>query len=239
MSMNPPEPHSVMDPEGVFLQLARIVYARSTYEDIFAAIAETAVALIPGCDHASVTTLRSSGELVTEGASDDVARTIDDCEREAGEGPCLNAILSDAYQHDPDLTGGSTWPKLTELVLERTPVRGMIGYRLLVEGRKGAALDVFSDRPDALTGHSADVGVIVASFASVALAGSAHNDRAENLQKGLSSNREIGKAIGLLMAVNEINDEQAFEMLKTASSQLNIKLAELARRVVDEHRQPK
>ncbi len=76
----------------------------------------------------------------------------------------------------------------------------------------------------------------MASFASVALAGAAHNERAESLQRGLESNREIGMAIGLLMAGHQISDKAAFDLLRKTSSHLNVKLAEIARRVVEEER---
>jgi transcriptional regulator with GAF, ATPase, and Fis domain len=220
-------------PHAAFMRLAQIVYARATYEDIYDAISRTAVEVIPGCDHACVSSLRGGGRLTCEGASDDIARMIDSFEQQTGEGPCLDAIREASYQHDPDITSHSTWPALTKLVLEHTPVRGMVGYRLLVGDRKSGALNIFSDSPDALTTHSAEMGAIMAGFASVALAGAAHHERAENLQRGLESNREIGKAIGLLMATHHISDDEAFDVLRKTSSELNIKLAEIARRVVD------
>jgi AmiR/NasT family two-component response regulator len=58
---------------------------------------------------------------------------------------------------------------------------------------------------------------------------------AMTLRQGLESNREIGKAVGLLMAFHKITDEEAFEVLRTASQEMNIKLAEVARQVVQHH----
>jgi hypothetical protein len=221
-------------PHAAFMRLAEIVYARASYEDIYTAICNTAVEVIPGCDHACVSSLRAGGELTCEGSSDEVAELIDSFERKTGEGPCLDAILDESYQHDPDITAHSTWPELTKLVLEHTPVRGMIGYRLLTGERKAGALNIFSDDPGALTAQSADMGAVMAGFASVALAGAAHHERAENLKRGLESNREIGKAIGLIMATHKIDDDEAFNVLRKTSSELNVKLAEVARRVIDD-----
>ena len=218
------------------MQLARIVYHRAGYQDIYQAICATAVDVIPGCDHVCVSSLRAGGELTCEGSNDEVAAMIDGFERQTGEGPCLDAILDESFQHDPDITVRSAWPALTKLVLEHTPVRGMIGYRLLVGGKKAGALNIFSDRSGALTKESANMGAIVDSFASVALAGASHHDRAESLQRGLESNREIGKAIGLLMATHKIDDSTAFDVLRRASSEMNVKLAEIARRVVEDQK---
>ena len=60
--------------------------------------------------------------------------------------------------------------------------------------------------------------------------------RRETLRDGLQSNREIGKAVGLLMAFHQISDDDAFGMLRKASQDMNIKLADVARQVVDHHR---
>ena len=61
-------------------------------------------------------------------------------------------------------------------------------------------------------------------------------ENAATLRAGLVSNREIGKAIGLLMAMHSITDDQAFEMLSKVSQEMNIKLAEVASQVVAHHR---
>ncbi len=60
---------------------------------------------------------------------------------------------------------------------------------------------------------------------------------AKTLRDGLQSNREIGKAVGLLMAFHQISDDAAFDMLRKASQDMNIKLAEVARQVVEHHRE--
>jgi AmiR/NasT family two-component response regulator len=41
--------------------------------------------------------------------------------------------------------------------------------------------------------------------------------------------------VGLLMAFHKTTDEDAFEVLRTASQEMNIKLAEVARQVVQHH----
>jgi hypothetical protein len=99
--------------------------------------------LVPGCAHASVSVLRD-GKFVTL-ASDDVARRIDALEREVREGPCLDAILEERPQHDPDITAHATWPELARRALAETPVRSMLAFRLINEGAKSAALNLVRD----------------------------------------------------------------------------------------------
>jgi AmiR/NasT family two-component response regulator len=76
---------------------------------------------------------------------------------------------------------------------------------------------------------------VFTAFASVSLTAARERERAENLRVALGSNREIGKAVGLLMALHGIEDEAAFALLRTTSQDLNIKLAEVAGEVVRHH----
>lgn len=55
------------------------------------------------------------------------------------------------------------------------------------------------------------------------------------LQVGLESSREIGKALGLLMAQYKIDDQEAFEKLRHASQDLNTKLSTIAHELVEYH----
>ena len=61
-------------------------------------------------------------------ASDDVARHIDELERELGEGPCVDAIEEEAGEIDSDISRHSSCPRLAERVLAENPVRGMAGF---------------------------------------------------------------------------------------------------------------
>ncbi|HET8602487.1 MAG TPA: GAF and ANTAR domain-containing protein [Marmoricola sp.] len=213
--------------------LAEVVYGSSSYEEIYSAISRTAVEVIPGCDHACITTMVAGKGLECHGATDPVAEQVDEFERQVGEGPCLDAIMERSSQIDPDITHRPTWPELSRLVLAHTPVRGMIGYRLLVGDRKAGALNVLADVPGALTSESADLGAVLAAFASTALGAAAHSERADGLLQALQSNREIGQAVGFLMATHGIDQGTAMALLRQVSMNLNVRLREVALHVLD------
>jgi ANTAR domain/GAF domain len=220
-----------------FSTLAEIVYSGESFDSVYEAVCTSAVQLVDGCDHASLM-LRRNGRVDTVAASDAVAQQIDELERALGEGPCLDAIDDDEPdQHIcSDLTEGSKWPQLARLIIERTSVRGMAGFRLREEGQRVGALNVFSDTPGALTDHSLDQAIMLTAFTSVALAALQRGEEATTLRRGLESNREIGKAVGLLMALHDIDDDRAFEMLAKVSQEMNVKVAEVAAQVVAHHR---
>lgn len=214
--------------------LAEVLYSRGDYADVYAAVCRIAVDVVPGCDHACFSTLEGGGELTSHGATDAVASHVDGLESELREGPCYDAMTDESFQMERDIRTDPSWPALAERVLKETPVRGMIGYRVLVGARKAGALNLFSDTPGAFDAEAADMGALIAAFASTALGAAAQHERAETLARGLASNREIGKAIGMLMSTRGISEDEAFDTLSQMSQQLNIKLANLARKVVDE-----
>jgi hypothetical protein len=220
------------DPATVFAALAEIIYQGSAAQEMYAAICVAATLAIRGCDHASLL-VRDNDRYITVGASDRLAQKVDEFERRAGDGPCIDAIEEETPQIDADLTTPSLWPKLASVLVAETPVRGAMGFRLLIDKRKGAALNLFSDTPNVFDAESAGRAAVLASFASVAINAVAKGEDAASLRRGLLSNREIGKAVGILMMLHELNEDEAFELLRRHSQALNIKLAEVARAVIE------
>ena len=224
------------DPATVFAALADIVYRGTSADEVYSAICVAATLLVPGCDHASLM-LVDRGRNVTVAASDRIARTVDDIERATGEGPCLDAIDNEAAQIETDFLTPTAWPALAKGVLARTPVRGAMGFRLLLDHQKVGALNLFSDTAGAFTSETADRAIILTAFASVTVSSILHGEEAQTLRMGLRSNREIGKAVGLLMVSHEVTDDQAFDMLRKTSQDMNVKIAALAQSMVKAHKQ--
>ena len=144
-------------------------------------------------------------------ASDDVARQIDSSRTQLGEGPCLDAIEDETVYHDSNLLDGSPWPLLAERVLAETPVRGMAGFRLRAAEEKTAPSTCSPTPPAGSPPTLSTRASCWRRSSTVALR--AYHDRrtADTLRDGLQSNREIGKAVGLMMAFHKISDDDAFE----------------------------
>ena len=224
------------DPATVFTALAEIIYQGSEPAEVYAAICIAATLVVSGCDHASVL-IHRDGKYVSVAATDQIAQRVDDFERSTCDGPCVDAIEEEIPQIEPDLTTPCQWPQLADLVVKETPVRGVMGFRLLVNQRKSGALNLFSDTPNAFTKESAGQAIVLAAFASVAINAIAAGEDAATMRRGLVSNREIGKAIGMLMMLHGYSEDEAFAMLRRHSQHLNIKLAEVARHVIEQRGQ--
>lgn len=220
------------DPATVFAALAEIIYQGSDATQMYAAICVAATLVVPGCDHASLL-VKTGDRYVTVGASSRLAHRVDDLERRSGDGPCIDAIEEETPQIEPDLTKPNQWPHFAARLVEETPVRGAMGFRLLIDKRKGAALNLFSETPNLFDSEAAGRAAVLASFASVAINAIAHGEDATSLRRGLLSNREIGKAVGMLMMLHDMNEDDAFDLLRRHSQGLNIKLADVARKVIE------
>ncbi|MGB9303513.1 MAG: GAF and ANTAR domain-containing protein [Mycobacterium sp.] len=220
------------DPTTVFSALAEIIYQGPDAAEMYAAICVAATLIVPGCDHASLL-LKQNDRYVTIGASDRLAHRVDDLERRAGDGPCIDAIEEETPQIETDLSTPSQWPHFSARLVAETPVRGAMGFRLLVDKRKAAALNLFSDTPNLFNSESAGSAAVLAAFASVAINAIGKGEDAASLRRGLISNREIGKAVGMLMLLHQFSEDEAFELLRRHSQDLNIKLADVARQVID------
>jgi transcriptional regulator with GAF, ATPase, and Fis domain len=203
-----------------FAAIADTLRGGHTVEETYRVLVAAARQVVEGCDRAAIGVL--SGERFTTAATtDDVMRHIDRLQDQVGEGPCIEASAEQVWRLDNDITKDSAWPRLAELAVP-----------LVLDGRRGGALNLFADRTDAFTDASTEVAVILASFASVAVSGAAQSERADQLQAGLETNREIGVAVGLLMATHRISSDEAFAILSSASQRLNRKLRDIAAGIV-------
>ncbi len=228
-SVTTPEDSTINE---VFARLSAMLYSGADSESVHQALVDACPTLVEGCDRAAIM-LRERDRYRTAAATDAVAAQIDQLELRVGEGPCLDAIRDEAYQHDPDLSDSvGPWPRFTAAIVAETPVRSAIGYRLMLDGDKVGALNLFSDSPNGLTRRAADAGAVLASFSSVAMMALRARTEATTLREGLRSNREIGKAVGLLMAAHRVGADEAFGILRRTSQELNVKLAQVASQVV-------
>lgn len=220
-------PRSLVDPQRVFTSLADIVTEGSTPREMYAAICIAATLMVPGCDHASLMISRD-GACSTAAVSDQVAHEIDKLELTLGSGPCLDALEEHTAQIASDLTTGGRWPVFAARVVAETQVRGAMSVRMLADRSGVAALNLFSDAANAFDAKSVEHAIVLAAFATVATNAAAHGEDALALRGALARNRVIGKAVGMLMVLNDVSADEAFGILRRTSQHTNVKVAEVA-----------
>jgi GAF domain-containing protein len=101
------------------------------------------------------------------------------------------------------------------------------------------ALNVYSRRRLGFTSADRDIALLLATHASLALANVQANDnaalQAAHLRKAIESRDVIGQAKGILMSRRGIGAEEAFQILRRVSQDLNVKLANLAQTLAERH----
>jgi hypothetical protein len=186
-----------------------------------------AVAVVPGCRWAAITAWRERQRPRSLAFSEDVAMVVDQLQYDIGDGPCLSAALVEEPVRIPDLDADGRWPRFRQAALSGSPVRGVLSFHL-ADGPDRTALNLYSDRPGALDDESFTLASLFAAHARVLLLHADSTEKAANLSGALTTSRQIGAAIGILMNIHRITAEQAFELLRTTSQQLNRKLHTVA-----------
>lgn len=198
-------------------------------------ISDLSVSVLPGCDAAGVT-IRINGGYGTAAASDDYALEIDKIQYDSGEGPCLEALETSEFLQITDVSQESRWPEFCSRAAQ-VGFRSSMSYPLNSDGTAGA-LNIYSRTAHAFDDGAIEAGRVFARQATIALHNAhslmAARKLAEHLNVALQSRDMIGQAKGILMERENVSDEAAFGMLKTISQQANVKLRDIAQRLIDE-----
>jgi GAF domain-containing protein len=225
-----------------FAQIASTLGSGTTVEATLALIVAAAVETIDGCQHAGIFLLED-GEITTVASSDPVVGVIDRLQMDVGEGPCLDAVTGTTpLTVAEDLSADTHYPRFGPKAVS-LGVRSGLGLRLAADHRLGA-LNLYSPLPHAFGHIDRAKAVILAAHCSVAL--DASQDRValaeshrHDMQAALASRALIGQAQGILMERERITAEQAFAVLRGASQDLNVKLRDVAQRLVDSGEDPR
>jgi ANTAR domain/GAF domain len=191
-------------------------------------VVQFAAAAMPGAEHASISAMHGHGRPKTLAATGEVALLIDRIQHEAGEGPGVQALIQSDLVWSNDLSKDRQWPRFAPRAVEAAGVRSLVSYRLFLSEEQRAALNFYSSCPYAFDQLALDIGTIFAAYASLTVLNEVHRDKAMNLERALESSREIGTAIGILMARELCTSEQAFARLREASQHTHRKLRDIA-----------
>jgi hypothetical protein len=183
---------------------------------------------IPGAEHASMTVIDRARPPRTTAETDELPYRCDQLQYEHGEGPCLEAIVTNNVVVSQDLRTESRWPLFSRAAVEHTPARSMLSFGLFLTEDHRAGMNLYATSPGAFTDESTATGSMFAAYASMALLAAARQDTVNHLTRALETSREIGVAMGILMADGRFTAPQAFDLLRTASNHLNRKLRDIA-----------
>ncbi|MCT9868694.1 ANTAR domain-containing response regulator [Paenarthrobacter aurescens] len=228
-----PRPEQEALQNGYFLDL---VLGSEDVEAFLSDLAEFSAETL-SCPGAAVfcgiTVLRRK-KSATAASSDDRARVMDELQNDY-EGPCLTAMDKLTPVLVSDLLSEHRWPDYVEAASHQG-LRSILSVPLLVEGDTRAALNLYSERTNAFSEFDVERAEVFASHASkslrLALKIAQLSDARNDLAAAMQSRTVIDLAVGAIMAQNKCSQEEAFTILRTASSNRNIKLRHLATSII-------
>jgi GAF domain/ANTAR domain len=183
-------------------------------------------------------TVVTDGVLRTEASTHATANWIDQVQAEIGDGPAWEALeVSEAVRLD-DVTADRRWPRLADRIGRELGACSMLSVRIYLSQRHRAVLNFLSTWPEAFDDEAEATAAIFASFCSLALLTRLLRDEKIQLRRAQESYREIGIAIGILMARESVSAPDALQLLHRASTALRRSLPELAADVARAGRMP-
>lgn len=220
--------------EKEFSEIALDLFAPDTVEETLQRIVHLAEESVEGCRAAGVLIIDDDDQPRTVASGDDLARRLDEAQVRADEGPCLDAARTGKSYYAQDLAEDPRWPRFGPIAVEQG-VRSVLAYSLSAE--RPSALNLYGGMPSAFGGTDRAKGQLFATLARLALnaaeAQAADQFKQAGLTEALRTREVIGQAQGILMERERITGQQAFEVLRRASQHLNVKLREVAARLVE------
>ena len=194
------------------------------------AIAASAVALLPGCEHAGIT-LHSRTHPIRTMAS--TSTLVDDCDTlqlELGEGPCLSADSSDAAYLVADTGNEPRWPVWGSQAAARG-ARSLLCVPLYAEDDEMlGSLNLYSSKPNSFSDDDLDTVLLYAAHTAPAFA-AAHD--VGDIRTAPLPTHTVGMAQGILMNHYGITHQHALAALNAWAREIDTDLHEVAQLVAD------
>jgi len=195
-----------------------------------------AAAVVPGADVVSVVLRGPDGQLDTVASSHPEGQQADALQDEVGEGPSHSAMHRDGVGVSMHRTASTDapWPTFGKRAAEELGLHAVLSTGMFPGGEppRFGAVNFWSREPDGLDEADRDQALVLAAHAATAIAAVQSRTAAElresQLLEALESRDVIGQAKGVLMERRGLSSDEAFDLLRRTSQDLNVKLREVA-----------
>ena len=225
------------EPVAQFAELTRVLAAENTVGGVLERVVSATVGIVPGADLVSVTLHDPARGFFTQVRTDPMAADLDRIQYAAGEGPCLDAARSDGpgFAASNDLVTESRWPRFAGFA-KRHGLGAVLStdlFPLEGPGNMRGALNVYSRDARMWRTDDRQAVLLLATHASLAVthvrAVHLAEIEAQQLHRAIQTRDVIGQAKGILIARQGLTADEAFDVLRRTSQDLNVKLVDLAR----------
>ena len=217
-------------------QLSRLASRNLELESLLTRVATYVVQAIPGADGAGLTLLeRDRPDIVVATAA--FVTAIDDIQYSIGQGPCIQAASDGRPVLSGSLGGDARWPRFGGRVA-RMGVHSVVSLPLLTPDGVVGAMNVYAHAKDTFDDRSAELGMVFAMPAAIAVQNAhvlAQTRRlAEQLQQALQARGVVERAVGILLSRSGGTETEAMQRLRELSQSEHRKLSVVAQSIVDE-----
>lgn len=193
-----------------------------------------------GCDGATLT-VESGGTFSTVRTSDSRLVHIDEAQYEARSGPCIEALSRPDPVIVEDFVEDGRWPNVAELALSLGVKSSLsVGVRIDADKKLAASLNFYSRERRHFADEHVRSGQSFSAQLGAALS-SAQMHRAtarlaSEMAQALQSRAVIDQAKGMVMRERGCTADEAFDVLRGVSQTRNVRLADVAGRIVSDGR---
>lgn len=215
-------------------ELQELLLETNTLHEFLAQLAELTSQMMPAGNSCGVT-VRQGSRAVTLAASDEQTRRIDQLQYDFGEGPCLNTLATGKTNYIVDTATEARWAGFCSAAHQQG-VRSCLALPLRSPVGLMGCYNFYSIWRDAFTPESRGELEVFAGNAAGAVAVAVKlADQAQlsdDLYQALTSRTVIDQAVGIMMAQQRCDATAAFDILRRASQNRNVKLRELAAEII-------
>jgi hypothetical protein len=190
-------------------------------------ITAAAVEVLPDVDYASITILHEGDRLETIAPTDDLLWGVDAAQYKLHEGPCYSAATETVHVSSPDLEHDERFARYAVTAVA-AGLRAQAAVRLFDAPKSNGALNLYSHQ----VGSFSDLGAIGELFRHQAAMAIDYAREIHNLREAVRTRTTIGTAVGIVMERYHLTDERAFAFLTRVSQDGNIKLRDVAERLI-------
>jgi GAF domain-containing protein len=211
---------------------ARTINQARTPAEAIQTIAETALLSIPSMEHVGVSVLDRRHQPETVAATSDLVRTLDKLQYSLDEGPCVDSLRDATVVAAPRISDDPRWPRYAPAAA-RLGLKAQLAVKLYLDeqGTVGG-LNMYSTTSEEIHPEAPGIADLFATHAALALGKAREVD---HLHQALRTREVIGQAVGLLMSQYSLDTDAAFAFLVRTSSHSNLKVRDIAERMVESH----
>ncbi len=223
--------------------LSSFLVAEASLAETLLQITDIVTDAIPGAAYAGMTLLDEGAVPTTAVFNDRTSPDIDGAQYRSGQGPCLDAWRTQATVLIDDMAQAlDRYPEFAALAMANE-VHSTLSVSLGGPGASMGALNLYAHQAHTFSEQDASLAEELGSVAGTLVANSQAYWGAfsltEQLHAALDSRAVIEQAKGILMAQTDgLGPDGAFELLKSASQRENVKLRDIAARIVTRRNDP-